>query len=298
MADVALLAGLLAAAVIGTAVACRGPIVRRVTRRRGAPHRTTGWEPFPPDDQPAVHLVVAGDVGDGGPPLRAMAAAVAALDADQPLDGLVLLGDHVYPRGDPARLADTVFGPFAAVLDHVPLHAVLGNHDVMRRRAAAQMAALGMPGRWWVRHLAEVLLVGLDSNLAGDAEQRAWLDRTLAGATEPWRIVVVHHPPFSAGYQGSDRATRDAFTPLFARHGVQLVLAGHDHDYQRSVPIDGVTYVVTGGAARTRRTGADDFTAVSFGWHHITELAVWPDRLVLRAIDPDRRVADEVVLHP
>jgi 3',5'-cyclic AMP phosphodiesterase CpdA len=227
-----------------------------------------------------------------------MAAAVAALDADQPLDGLVLLGDHVYPRGDPAGLADTVFGPFAAVLDHVPLHAVLGNHDVMRRRAAAQVAALGMPGRWWARHLGDVLLVGLDSNLAGDAEQRRWLDRTLARAAEPWRIVVVHHPPFSAGYQGSDRATRDAFTPLFARHGVQLVLSGHDHDYQRSVPIDGVTYVVTGGAARTRRTGADDFTAVSFRWHHVTELAVWPDRLVVRAIDPDRRVADEVVLHP
>ena len=89
---------------------------------------------------------------------------------------------------------------------------------------------------------------------------------------------------------------RRAFTPLFERHGVQLVLSGHDHDYQRSVPINGVTYVVTGGAAGTRRTGEADFTAVSFSWHHFVELAVFPDRLVLRAINQDLRVAYGAVI--
>jgi hypothetical protein len=276
----------------------RDQLVRYATHLKGAPNRTVAWEPFPADDPPAVHLALAGDVGDSGSRLRATAAAVARIDDVQPFDGLVLLGDNVYPAGDPAGLRATVFRPFADVLDHVPLFAVLGNHDVKRGHAAGQVTALGMPGRWWAHDFGDVLLIGLDSNRADDRTQRDWLAGTLATATERWRIVVLHHPPYSAGYQGSDMAARRAFVPLFERYGVQLAVAGHEHDYQRSRPIDGVTYVVTGGAARTRRTGEDDFTAMSFSWHHFVELAVWNDRLVIRAVNQDRRVADQAVLHP
>jgi hypothetical protein len=108
--------------------------------------------------------------------------------------------------------------------------------------------------------------------------------------------VALHHPSFSAGYQGSSPAARAAFVPLFERHGVQLVLSGHDHDYQRSRPRNGVTYVVSGGAAGARRTGADSFTAVSFGWHHVVEVGAYADRLVVRAVNPDLRVADEAAI--
>jgi 3',5'-cyclic AMP phosphodiesterase CpdA len=247
-----------------------------------------------------VHLALAGDVGGRGrgvARVRATADAIRRVDAVHPLDGLVLLGDNVYPSGNPARLDETVFGPFAAVLDHVPLFAVLGNHDVMRGHAAAQVAALGMPGRWWSHAFGDdALLVGLDSNLVDDPTQADWLAETLAAATQPWRIVVVHHSPYSAGYQESDLAVRRAFVPLFERFGVQLVVSGHDHDYQRSTPVGGVTYLVSGGAAGTRRTGHEDFTAVSFRWHHFVELAVFPDRLVARAVNPALRVADEVVI--
>ena len=120
--------------------------------------------------------------------------------------------------------------------------------------------------------------------------------RTRCGSTAAWKVVALHHPPYSAGYQGSDEAARAAFTPLFERYGVQLVLSGHDHDYQRSEAIDGVTYVVTGAAAGTRRTGEDDFTAASFSWHSFVELGVYPDRIVGRAVNQDVRVADEWVL--
>jgi hypothetical protein len=85
---------------------------------------------------------------------------------------------------------------------------------------------------------------------------------------------------------------------VFERFGVQLVLSGHDHDYQRSEPIGGVTYVVSGAGAGTRRTGEDDFTAVSFSWHHFVDLGIYPDRLVGRAVNQDGRVADEWELTP
>jgi 3',5'-cyclic AMP phosphodiesterase CpdA len=275
-------------------------IRRRLTHLRGGPSHTVAWRPVAASERSLVHLAVAGDVGGRGRDIkrvRATAEAVRQVDRVHPLDGLVLLGDNVYPSGDPARLEETVFGPFAEVIDHVPLFAVLGNHDVRRGHADAQVTALGMPGRWWAHAFGDhVLLVGLDSNLVGDPIQRDWFAGTLAAATQPWRIVAVHHSPYSAGYQESDLAVRRAFVPLFERFGVQLVVSGHDHDYQRSTPVGGVTYVVSGGAAGTRRTGCDDFTAVSFRWHHFLELAVFPDRLVVRAVSPGLRVADEVAI--
>jgi hypothetical protein len=269
------------------------------THLKGGPSST--W-PFPDADarqEPLLRIAVAGDVGDRGTPQRRVAEAMARIGATQPHDVLLLLGDNVYPHGDPTKLPRRVFEPFDPVLSTgAELLAILGNHDVVRGHGDDQIAALGMPGRWWSRDEDDVLLVGLDSTRPHDPDQLAWLDRTLASTTARWRIVALHHPPYSAGYQGSSRDVRETFTPLFTRHDVQLVLSGHDHDYQRSVPLAGVTYVVTGGGASTRRTGTRSFTAVAYATPHYTDVTVYPDRLVLRAVDRDARVFDEHTLTP
>jgi 3',5'-cyclic AMP phosphodiesterase CpdA len=203
----------------------------------------------------------------------------------------------VYPSGDPSKLPDTVFEPFAEVLDGgADLMAILGNHDVMKGRGYEQMEVLGMPGRYWAQEYGDVLIVGIDSNEIDDPEQLQFLEEAMASTDATWKIVAVHHPPYSAGYQGSSVDVRETLAPLLQRYGVQLVLSGHDHDYQRSVPIDGVTYVVSGGASGTRRTGEDDFTAVAYSWHNLVDIAVTGDRLVLRAVGQDGSVFDEVVL--
>ena len=82
---------------------------------------------------------------------------------------------------------------------------------------------------------------------------------------------------------------------MFIEHGVDLVLSGHDHDYQRSVPINGVTYVVSGGAARLRATGQAEFTAFSASALHFVTLDVWSDRLVVTAFSR-AGILDRVVL--
>jgi 3',5'-cyclic AMP phosphodiesterase CpdA len=275
----------------------RDQIVRYVTHLKGSPTNTVAWTPAAPGEEPQLRIAVAGDVGESGPRLDATAGAIARIGAVEPFDALLILGDNAYPAGDPDALEGTVFRPFREVLDQgAELLAVLGNHDVMQGHADAQVAALGMPGRWWSRSFGDVLVVGLDSTIPNDPDQLAFLERTLADSTAAWRIVALHHPPYSAGYQGSNDAARAAFSPVFERYGVQLVLSGHDHDYQRSEPIGGVTYVVSGGAAVTRRTGEESFTAVSFSWHHFVELTVLDDRLVLRAVNQDLRVADEIVI--
>jgi 3',5'-cyclic AMP phosphodiesterase CpdA len=147
-----------------------------------------------------------------------------------------------------------------------------------------------------MRQYGDVMIVGLDSNLAEDPDQIAFLEQTLATTTAPWRIVAVHHPPYSAGYQGSNMTVRRIYQPIFERYGVQLVLSGHDHDYQRSVPINGVTYVVSGAGSGTRRTGEESFTAVSYSFHHFLDMNVFADRMVVRAVNQDLGVADEFTI--
>ncbi|HEX2564161.1 MAG TPA: metallophosphoesterase [Acidimicrobiales bacterium] len=275
----------------------RRQITSYLTHWKGSPTHTDPYVAFPADDRPELRVAIVGDIGDSGGRLEATAAAMAAIVDDDPFDVLLLLGDNVYPSGDPARLPDTVFEPFADVLDDgTELLAILGNHD--DANGDAQLDALGMPGRWWAQEYGDILLIGLDSNEPNNPEQLAWLEATLQATTATWRIVAVHHPPYSAGYQGSNEATRAAFTPLFRRYGVQLVLSGHDHDYQRSKVIDGVTYIVTGAASGTRRTGEASFTEVSFSWHSFVELGIYPDRLIGRVMNQDHRVADEWTLEP
>ena len=116
---------------------------------------------------------------------------------------------------------------------------------------------------------------------------------TIGGA---WTIAAMHHPAYSAGHHGSEPAVRQAWGPLFADAGVRLVLAGHDHDYQRSIPQDGVTYVVSGAGAKTRRVGQQDFTAVSSATLHYLDLLVYDDHLIGRAIDQDGNLLDSFTL--
>jgi predicted phosphodiesterase len=286
-----------AVGVLGFTFVYRRQVVAYLTHWKGRPTHTVPYAAFEPS--PGLRIAVAGDVGDGGSRLEQTGAAIARLGREHPYDVLLVLGDNVYPAGDPNELPETVFEPFAGVLDGgAQLLAIVGNHDVTRGHEEVQLRELGMPGRWWAQEIGDVLFVGLDSNDPDNADQRRFLEDTLAASTAKWKVVALHHPPYSAGYQGSSKHVREVFTPLFEKHGVQLVLSGHDHDYQRSKVLGGVTYVVSGAAAGTRRTGEASFTAVSFSWHHFVDIAVFDDRLVLRAVNQDARVADEAVLRP
>ena len=291
--------------VIGLAVvtvgATRTETYRNVTFQfsdhRGAP--LTLGTAVPPQIDGPLRLAVAGDVGTGGAAERTTAAAMDALEGAVQYRALLLLGDNVYEDGDPSRIEAAVFAPFAGVLDGgTEILPVLGNHDVDSGFGDAQAAALGMPGPWYATDLGDVLIVSLDSNRADDPEQLAWLQRTLATATQRWKIVTMHHPPYSGGLHGSDMRVRAAFVPLFEKYDVQLVLTGHDHDYQRSQPINGVTYVVSGGAATLRPAHLADFSAVAWSTYHFVDISVTSDRLVVRAVDQQLEIIDEVTLTP
>jgi 3',5'-cyclic AMP phosphodiesterase CpdA len=244
-----------------------------------------------------LRLAIAGDVGHPSAELELTVAAMVDEHTRRPFDALVLLGDNIYPDGDPARVREAVLDPLAPILTRgVVLAAVLGNHDVDRGQADEVARRLGMPARWYERRFGAVQLLALDSTRAGDREQGAWLERTLAGSDAAFRVVALHHPPYSAGWHGSSRVVRRAFGPAFVRHGVELVLAGHEHDYQRSKPINGTVYIVSGAATHLRATGKRRFTASAHARHHFVDLWVIDDRLIIQPVGHDRQPFDQAVL--
>ena len=112
---------LVVAAVVVLVVAFLMIFLRRqtisyATRWVGPPQESTDWAPLP--GEPDLHLVAVGDMGDSGRRSDSVAAAVSRVDEAQPIDDLLLLGDNVYPDGDPDRIPETVFDPYAAVLEH------------------------------------------------------------------------------------------------------------------------------------------------------------------------------------
>lgn len=272
----------------------------------GAPSASAGQDvPAPTTGAPSptrpVRLAVAGDVGTADAVEQATADAMDRLEAEGDFNALVLLGDNIYPDGDVALAGPAVLGPFAPVLDGgTVLYAALGNHDVRTADGEPQLTALRMPGRWYDVRLGPLALIVLDSTRVDDPAQLRWLERTLARTADeaaPWTVVAQHHPPYSAGRHGSHEPSQRLLVPLFVRYGVDLVLAGHDHDYQRSTPQRGVVYLVSGGGgAALRPTGRAGFTAVSASIHHFVELTAHPDRVELRAVDQQGRVFDRLTL--
>jgi 3',5'-cyclic AMP phosphodiesterase CpdA len=248
--------------------------------------------------RPLVRLAAAGDIGTGEAPERRTVAAMVDASRHYHYTAVPLLGDLVYPSGNPRQVRRKVLRPFAPVTRQgAMLVPALGNHDYLMGRPDAIMRRLGRAHRHYVERAGPVRIVVLDSNRVTARETR-WLRRTLRHdpAGVRWTIPIMHHPAYSAGVHGSDITVRRAWSPLFARFDVPLVLAGHDHDYQRSRRIRGVTYVVSGGGAETRPTGRAWFTAVSRSVLHFVDLAVYRDRILVRAVRQNGRVFDRFTL--
>jgi hypothetical protein len=244
---------------------------------------------------PTGRIAVAGDTGTGDDAERATVERIAQDGRGNPHDALLLLGDLVYEDGDADLTDERVTEAFAPVTDAgAELLPVLGNHDYESGEEGEILDELGRSDPWYVEEVFPVRVVVLDSNQVDDEDQRHWLRDTLAEPQPPgtWTIAAMHHPAYSAGEHGSDLDVREQWSPLFEEFDVPLVLAGHDHDYQRSVPQDGVTYVVSGGGAKLRPAGHEEFTAVSESVLHYLDLLFYDDRIVGRAVDQSGGLVD------
>ena len=87
-----------------------------------------------------------------------------------------------------------------------------------------------------------------------DATQLAWIEEVLGQSREQWQVAYFHHPLYSDGARhGSNVELRVVLEPLFVRHGVEVVFAGHEHVYQRSTPQKGITHFIEGSSGQLRK---------------------------------------------
>ncbi|MCY1034314.1 metallophosphoesterase [Corallococcus sp. BB11-1] len=222
-----------------------------------------------------VHFAAVGDFGTGGSDQRKVAASMLTNKPEL----FVALGDNAYASGTETEFQTNLFTPMAALLAQVPMFATPGNHEYVTNEAQPYLDNLYLPTnnaegseRYYSFDWGHVHFVSIDSNCAVGlasaskctlAAQKAFVEKDLAATTQPWKVVFFHHPSWSSGEHGSQLTMRRQFGPLFEKYGVDLVLTGHDHNYERSKPMlgdaesgkseRGVPYLVVGGGGATLR---------------------------------------------
>lgn len=197
-------------------------------------------EPPPP---PPVTVVAAGDIADCGSDGTQFPEAARTAALVQPSDALVLtLGDNTYPIGAPTEFADCfhpTWGRFRERIRPSP-----GNHDYITADAAGYFgyfaAAAGPAARgYYSFDVGAWHVISLNSNVeaAPGSPQFAWLQADLAASKALCTLAYWHHPVFSSGPHGNDPHMADIYRLLHGA-GVEIVLAGHDHVYERFAPQD------------------------------------------------------------
>ena len=269
-----------------------------------------------------VHFTAVGDFGSNNGDQRAVATAMLGRKPEL----FLALGDNAYEAGTEAEIQNNLFVPMAPLLSQVPFFAVPGNHEYVTNRGQPYFDNLYLPTsvpggeHYYSFDWGFVHFVAIDSNCAiglasADrctfAAQKRWVEADLAASTAPWKIVFFHHPPWSSGEHGSQLLMRREFSPLFERYGVDLVLTGHDHDYERSKPMLGnaeapsgtpaPTYLVVGsGGASLRALGESRQPSWSAlrnnGDHGYLDVRVEDGLLLAQLLTPSGKTVDSFTL--
>lgn len=263
-----------------------------------------GWR----DTADRLSFAAIGDNGSGGRKAMAVAEQLALSYRDQPFGLVSLLGDICYYGPISERFEDVFLKPMAPLIGAgVRFELAIGNHDgrLFWREGVPDVEAtldlLGTPGRYYSVSRGPADLFYLDSGPLGllgpdGATQLEWLDAALAASEARWKIVCSHHPMYSSGLHGPARGLVPLLEPVLVRHRVDLVLAGHDHHYERTVPIRGITHVVSGGGCKLTPVDPGSHTAYAASVLQFMRIDIDGDRLLGRAIGVDGGTLDRFEL--
>ncbi len=256
----------------------------------------TGFRTAPrPDSTEPVRFLAFGDSGGGGSDQYELLEQMHTV----PYDLMIHTGDLAYDSGTISQYEDTVFAVYGDLFRNIPFFPAAGNHDYKTMSGLPFRDVFNLPGtneKWYSYDWGRVHFVALDTE-SDYGTQMTWLETDLAANQLPWRIIYLHKPPYSSGAHGSDISLRSRLAPIAEKYGVQLVLAGHDHNYERMKPQNGVNYVVTGGGGiGTRSVGTSSFTALSEDVIHFVQAEVGVDEMTLHAIDATGVEFDSMVI--
>lgn len=257
--------------LLASTAACRAPIVEPPPENRITVH----------EPGPSLSFVAIGDFGDDSPFEAAIAARVRTANPDI----VITLGDNNYPNGGAQTIDANIgkhyasfiapyrgeYGPGAARNRFFPS---LGNHDWRTSDLQPYLDYFELPGneRYYDFVWGPVHFFAIDSDSAEpdgtsvDGVQARWLQETMRASESPWQVVYMHHAPYSSGRHGSERSMQWPY----AEWGADVVLAGHDHHYER-LERDGAVFLINGlsGSPKVYPIGAPiDGSIVRFNETH------------------------------
>jgi hypothetical protein len=210
-----------------------------------------------------TRIWVLGDPGTGSSVQTSVRNAYYAFTGARHTDLWLMLGDNAYNTGTDAEYTSRVFNIYPTMFRKSVLWPTLGNHDAGSSDSPTQTgpyyASFTLPKQGEAGGVASgteayysfnygnihfVCLDSHDTSRAVNGAMATWLNSDLASNTRDWLIVFFHHPPYSKGSHDSDSPgilteMRQNFLPILESYGVDLVLAGHSHSYERSRFIDG-----------------------------------------------------------
>jgi len=233
-----------------------------------------------------TRIWVLGDSGTSGSiPVR---DAYTTVTGSRHTDLWLMLGDNAYPIGSDLNYQYYLFDQFPDMLRKSVLWPSIGNHDVSSTASpvAPYFDIFTLPGMaqagglasgtesYYSFDYANIHFVVLDSQGSDRAAPPSglmldWLQNDLAVTDQEWIIAYWHHPPYSDGSHNSDGEIeliemRENAVPILESYGVDLVLCGHSHSYERSLLMDqhygdstsfGPQHVLDAGTGREDESG-------------------------------------------
>lgn len=215
------------------------------------------------NNNPSVRFWVTGDQGYPNPIQNQVRDGMMDWIKQNPrpskndalLDFWVTTGDNAYRSGSNEQFQAGFFDPYKTILRNTPVWPAYGNHDARRWvffdiftfPTKAESGGLASSSEnYYSFDYANVHVVMLDSQDSDrdiDGDMLSWLKKDLETTKQQWLIAVFHHPPYTKGTHNSDSkrdsrgrliSVRENILPLLEKAGVDLVLSGHSHMYERS----------------------------------------------------------------
>jgi 3',5'-cyclic AMP phosphodiesterase CpdA len=271
-------------AITLTAVLAAGLAAQELT----VPNKPTG----------TLKFAAIGDSGTGDSNQYRLAKVFTDMHQRFAYEFVLMMGDNMYGSENARDFQRKFEVPYKPVLDKgVKFYASLGNHDSTNQR---MYKLFNMNGERFYTFKPKdgVRFFALDSNYM-DRTQLQWLEKELAASGSDWKIMFFHHPIYSSGGRhGSDTALRDQLEPLFVKYGVDVVMAGHEHFYERLKPQKGIHYFISGGAGKLRRGdvgGAFTEKAFDQGFHFMI-LEIDGDQMHFQVVSDQGKTVDSGII--
>jgi len=261
------------------------------------------WQENLNANQDNFGFLAIGDMGTGWSTQYKLVDLMASNDIAK-YSAVLLLGDISYPDGNPKLIEQNIHKPYQKLYTkEFKFYTILGNHDWHFENGKYIKEYFDVP-EFYSFQIGSAEFFALNS--AGqdgrtfDKKQAEWLEKKLQKSRASWKIVLLHHPPFSASKaHPSNKYLQETLVPLLDKYKVNLCLAGHNHFYERTEKIKNTVYITSGGGSASLydlRENPDYPRAFAKKTYQYLRVTGNKKSLKLESIDSTGEIIDKITL--